>query len=158
MSRVRSSLECKSYRISIATDAQLLGEYHMLQQGGNNRPLLLRIICTDFDLDPHIIFSEAWHSYASPDGLVVGHPLPKVANHRVESFVVDWNVVRVHAEYLWCRYISTSFLLTALIADLVCEPATPLSRPSVCPSPSTPYRVEFVDVPVPIPSLQHASS
>lgn len=52
------------------------------------------------NLNPHIILSKSCHADTSPNWLVIWHPALEVANHRFQSFIIDWNGVRVDAEYL----------------------------------------------------------
>ena len=52
------------------------------------------------DFHPHIILAESRYSDTSPDRLVSRHPLLEVAHHRLQSLIIDWDMVRVHPVYL----------------------------------------------------------
>lgn len=55
----------------------------------------LGVVCNHLNLDSHVVLPQMGNTDASPQRLVIGHPLSEVANHRLESLVVDRYVVRV---------------------------------------------------------------
>lgn len=54
----------------------------------------------NFNLYTHIILSKPRYPNASPDWLVIWHPLLEVPGHGRKRFVVDRHMVRVDAEDL----------------------------------------------------------
>ena len=52
------------------------------------------------DFHPHIILAESRYSDTGPERLVSRHPLLEVAHHRLQSLVIDWDMVRIHPVYL----------------------------------------------------------
>ena len=61
----------------------------------------LGIVCNNLNLNPHVVFPKPCDPDTSPDRLVPGHILFKVADHGGQSLVVDGHVVRVHSEHLF---------------------------------------------------------
>ncbi len=48
-----------------------------------------------FDFYPRSIITQFCNSHTSPDRLMIGHVLLKIANHSGDCFLVDINVIRV---------------------------------------------------------------
>lgn len=64
------------------------------------QPPLSDIMGHHFDFHPHIILAESRYSDTGPDRLVSWHPLLEVAHHRLQCLIIDWDMVRIHPEYL----------------------------------------------------------
>jgi hypothetical protein len=62
--------------------------------------LLLWIIRTNLNLDPHIIPPQPRHPDRRPNRLMIRHPLPKLATHRLHRLIVQRQMVRVDSKYL----------------------------------------------------------
>lgn len=59
------------------------------------------VVSLHLDLDPHdITAAELDHPNTCPEGLVLVHPLVKVADHCLHRPVVQWDMVGVDPEYL----------------------------------------------------------
>ena len=54
----------------------------------------------NFNLDSHIILTQPRHSNTSPDRLMVRHPLLEVADHCIQGFIVDRDMVRIDPHHL----------------------------------------------------------
>lgn len=61
---------------------------------------LSRVMSYNFNLNPHIILAESRYPNTCPNRLVVRHPFLEIPHHRLQGFVVDRDVVRVHPKYL----------------------------------------------------------
>lgn len=52
------------------------------------------------NFDSHIIIPQPCHADTGPDWVMIWHPALEVANHRSQSLIIDWDMVRVNSEYL----------------------------------------------------------
>lgn len=55
----------------------------------------------DLNLNPHVILAQSLHSHRRPDRLMIRHPLPEVADHDFERFIVQRHMVGVDPEDLF---------------------------------------------------------
>lgn len=74
------------------------------------------------DLDPHVVLPQSRHTNTSPDRLMIGHVLPEVADHGLEGFTVDGDMVRVDTEDLFpalsARVLEVQFHVGKRLVDL----------------------------------------
>lgn len=67
----------------------------------------------DLNFHTHIILTKTRNTDTSPDGLMTGHVLLKVAHHGCQCFVINGHMVRVDAENLVPAF-TTSILQVVL--------------------------------------------